>query len=809
MKKRLFSVLLAISMLLMLLPTASLAEEAPAEVKPAEQAVQTPAEGGEPEQKDEEPELSPSPEASPQAGGKEQEGQEGQQDQPQEQVQPVQPEDAYLTVTFQDKDGGEISSAVVKNGESVSAPAAPEVAGSKFIGWYAGETAISFPYTVDIAADTAMTVQARYEAALYVFFYNHEGSVVATKEGKAGDVISVGDVSFPVDDNESIVGWFADAARTQQVDSVTLTDSNVNLYAKVAQGYWITFESNGGSYVEPAFYAAGTAAQRPDDPTRSGFVFDGWFLDAELTQAADFAKITAAATVYAKWTEANTQYTVMHFQENADDDGYSFKESQTMRGVTGRTTNARAKSYPGFTAQTITQETIQGDGSTIVKVYYKRNVYTVTFWTVKWRGYGPLGEYVKDKEITQYRITAKYGQNISAKWPGGNWSIAPGSSTAQSNIDVMPLNGDEFYKNDSNEKGTAYYYLENLQGGYDLDHTDVGPRGATVTKEDRYPITGFTCDTARSAKNGASYNGAKFYYTRNSYNVVFVNNGTPEKTVSKKYQQDISDVSYTPAAPADKSDYVFGGWYDNDLGEGEPYVFAGKTMPAQNITVFAKWVAPTYTVTFIDVDGTTVLGTVTVDKNEQIDGAQVPPATVAEGDQFLGWVLANGNPFNMATRINRHYTLYAKVGNETTYTLTYDANGGEGTVPTDANKYVKNAYAQVMSGSGLTKDGKIFLGWSTDAAAASPAYYPGGSVKINGDTTLYAVWGTPTGKEHITYHSNFDTDKTRNGAEVPANSTVTVDGYTGLPSRPGYEFTGWNTASSGAAWTLLWAAAFA
>ena len=86
MKKRLFSVLLAISMLLMLLPTASLAEEAPVALKPAEQNVQTPAAGGELEQKDKEPELAPTPITSPQAGGEEQKQQAAQQDQPQEQL---------------------------------------------------------------------------------------------------------------------------------------------------------------------------------------------------------------------------------------------------------------------------------------------------------------------------------------------------------------------------------------------------------------------------------------------------------------------------------------------------------------------------------------------------------------------------------------------------------------------------------------------------------------------------------------------------------------------------------------------------
>lgn len=93
----------------------------------------------------------------------------------------------------------------------------------------------------------------------------------------------------------------------------------------------------------------------------------------------------------------------------------------------------------------------------------------------------------------------------------------------------------------------------------------------------------------------------------------------------------------------------------------------------------------------------------------------------------------------------------------------------------------------------------IFLGWSTDQNAVSPAYYPGGSVKINDNTTLYAVWGTPTGKAAITYHSNFGNDQTRKSEDKPINSLITVEGYGNLylPSRTGYEFTGWNTASDG------------
>ena len=788
MKRRLFSLLLAVCMLLMILPATSLAEEIPS--APAEAGAATPVQDG-----DATPFASPT--QSPAA-------EEEQKPQEEVRIEPVPSDDAYLTVVFQDKDGGEIATVVVKNGESVSAPAAPEVPGSKFVGWYEGENEVTFPYPANITEDTTMTVQARYDGALYVFFHSHDGRIVETRSGKTGDVISVSGVSYPLAEHQSITGWYTDAAWTQQVSSVTLADSNIDLYAKVETGYWITFESNGGSYVEPAFYASGATAQKPSDPTRPGFAFGGWFKDSALTRVADFAQITEATTVYAKWTEANTKYTVIHFQENADDDGYSFKESETKYGATNATTAARAKSYSGFTAQTIVQKTIKGDGSTIVEVRYKRNVYEVKFYSYS-------GWVTPSREYTSLRITAKYGANISDKWPtynGSNsWATTDGGNTYQANIDTMPLNGAKFYgPNQDSGSETAHYYVEVLPGEtgtvyhgvtYKLHHSDTSPgTGYFVTPNDKYPITGFTYK--EGTQNNASYNNAKFYYTRNSYEIKFMNGGAVDKTVSRKYQQSIDGVDYIPATPpSGMEDYVFGGWYDNKFGDGEPYVFTGKTMPAQNITVYAKWIAPTYTVTFYDADRTTILGTQTVNKNDQIDSTKVPEVTVEEGDQFLGWVLANGNPFHASTRINRNYTLYAKVSSETTYTLTYDANGGEGTVPTDSNNYAKGTYAQVVSGRGLTKEGMIFLGWSKDKNAVSPAYYAGGSVKIDGDTTLYAVWGTPTGKAAITYHSNFDSDKTRKSEDKPINSLITVEGYGNLPSRTGYEFNGWNTAPDG------------
>ena len=784
MKRRLFSLLLAVCMLLMILPATSLAEEIPS--APAEAGAATPVQDG-----DATPSASPAQSPAAEEGQKSQEG---------VRIEPVQPDDAYLTVVFQDKDGGEITTVVAKNRESVSAPAAPEVAGSKFVGWYAGDNKVDFPFPVAITADAEMTVQARYDGALYVFFHRDDGSIVETRSGKTGDVISVSGVSYPLAEHQSITGWCTDKALTKPVNSVTLENSNIDLYAKVETGYWITFESNGGSYVEPMFFAANTTAQKPSDPARPGFAFGGWFTDAALTSVANFAQIKESTKLYAKWTErTDVRYTVQHMIENADNDKYSLKETETQRGQTGALTRATAKNYDGFTAQAITQETINGDGSTMVKVYYKRKVYSVTFWRIKWEGGIFVGEYVKGKEFTEYRITAKHGANISDKWPGGNWTTSPGGSTYQANIDTMPLGGDEFYKTDEEGNAKAQYYLEDLKGNFVLDHTDLGPNGTSVTNEDRYPITGFTCNTALSAKNGDRYNGAKFYYNRNSYEIVFFNGGLKDKTVNVKYQQDISGQDYTPTTPpVGKTDHTFSGWYEDEECSLQ-FVFAGETMPAHNITLYAGWDGRDYTVTAHGKSDHAE----TVEKGDTVSPdlfASVIP-DVGEGETFMGWTEQQGSTrlFNFATQITRDIHLYPVIMDGKTYTLTYDANGGTGTVPTDSNKYAKGTYAQVVSGSGLTREGMIFLGWSTNQTAVSPAYYPGGSVKINDNTTLYAVWGTPTGKAAITYHSNFGSDETRKSEDKPINSLITVEGYGNLylPSRTGYEFTGWNTASDG------------
>lgn len=267
-------------------------------------------------------------------------------------------------------------------------------------------------------------------------------------------------------------------------------------------------------------------------------------------------------------------------------------DTQTKNGTTGAQTNAQAKNYEGFTAQAITQKTIAGDGSTIVNVYYKRDIYEVKFMSFcnkeehthdygcKWWGCDKEEHQHSEKcytEITDLTIRAKYGANISGKWPkyqgSSTWSVnkSVDKGPYQVNIDTMPIGGATFYgPKTGTGSETAYYYVEVLQGEsgteyngttYKLHHSDTSPgTGYYITDEDKYPITGFEFKEFKadyewvggifSGEYKPKYDNAKFYYTRESYNITFINGGKTEKTESRKYQQNISDVTCTPTRPA-------------------------------------------------------------------------------------------------------------------------------------------------------------------------------------------------------------------------------------------------------------------
>ena len=617
------------------------------------------------------------------------------------------------------------------------------------------------------------------------------------------------DVRFPVGDDQALTGWTYGDTTLPTDGSVTISGADITLTAIVETGFWITFESNGGSYIPPQF-VSGTAVE-PAAPTRFGYSFAGWYTDSAFASAADFGAIKSAATLYAKWDLADSKYTVIYWQENADDDNYSYKESEVLTGATGTQTAAVAKDYNGFTAQTFEQAVIAADGSTIINIYYKRNVFSVYFYDTVWDS--SLEKRVQGSEFVNLRITAKHGATIRDQWPDMDcsWETEIDSWHFQANIDVMPLGDTCFFRAAALGHESAGYYLEDLDGNYVLDHTDTGaPDPSAIAKEDCYPIRGFTfkeyvASTFVSVNDNCIYDnycGAKFYYTRNSYKIDYMNNAdTPIKTVDYKYEADISDAAdFVPSRPDGIPEtYVFEGWYF-DEGCKAKCDFTGMTMPYNNIVVYANWVAPTFTVTVYDKDGSTVLKTFTeVPLNAVIDETEMPSPTLANNESLLGWSLEDGSLFSFSTKITRDYKLYAIVGNSDKLTITYAANDGTSAVRQDPKSYAKGAEAIVLDNPFTPPAGKVFLGWNTAADGSGTLYYPNSSIEVPSNITLYAVWGDQAKAVSVTYHANDGTSASTTINALANNSLIEIQSYDslGLPMRPGYSFLGWSTAPNG------------
>ena len=713
---------------------------------------------------------------------------------------------AVDTYRFYDADGKELTdwTQTVAKGEELLEPTAPKKDNARFVGWYDERDNLfeGFGEITSVTGGATVKLTAEFEEYSYVYFMNEDGTQVVyyTAAGKAGETVAEVDlnaatakVELTMGKEKGVIGW-STKKNSATAETITFVAGDTYVYPVVKAGFWVTFDTDGGDYMAPQFRMEALDLNTVT-PTRSGYTFDGWY-DAEGNMVTT---VSETATVTAHWTASNkTEYTVIHWQENADDNEYSSKDIEKKTGATNSTTNAKAKSYLGFTAQTIEQKTIAGDGSTIVNVYYKRNVYIVNFYDRKGK-----------KEYTDLRISAKYGANISKKWPtynGSNtWYVGKNSNTSQVNIDTMPLGGAKFYGPKTGYGSeTAYYYVEVLPGEsgtttyngvqYKLHHSDTSPgTGYTVSKEDQYPITGFTFNANVSTPIRSKYNNAKFYYTRNSYNIVFMNKGAKDREVSRKYQQNISDVNYNPTKPASvPANFTFAGWYDNEPCEGTAYVFDGKTMPAQNITLYAKWQAPVIEAkVYLTASADGEFKTIEIPYGKKLsDSEKFKELLKTLPEQPSAWIDSNGALFNVDTELYSSVTISPFFPSaKDSFTVTYVEDKNEN-VATDNQKYVSGSSARVLP----PENSENFRAWKTEDGKL---IHPGDKITVTKNTTLRAVYTNKPQTVTITYHYNFEGSSTQPFIDsgYPKNTTATVKSLSEVKftAPTGYKFLGWAT----------------
>lgn len=346
--------------------------------------------------------------------------------------------------------------------------------------------------------------------------------------------------------------------------------------------------------------------------TRAGYTFDGWYTDANCTTA--FTATTMPAeniTLYAKWTaQGDISYTVEHYQQNVADDDYTLADTESKTGATGQPTAAESKSYPGFTAQNFDQQTVKGDGSTVVKVYYTRNEYTLTYdlngsdasWTDSAENKSNIYRYGAAVTILTSNDLSRAGYAF------GGW-YTDVDCTTRWNESTMPAENTTLYAkwNAGQVNYTVNYYLQNGDGtDYVLQDTVSGSGETGQTVDVQKSFEGFVpkadSSTSITLKADSAQNVVDLYYTRNRYTLSFnlgdgvsLDDGCAPNGGSIYYGAEIS----TDMTNAKRTGYTFVGWYEDEAYQTE---WSGTTMPARDITLYAKWDVLTYVLRF-DWDG--------------------------------------------------------------------------------------------------------------------------------------------------------------------------------------------------------------
>ena len=224
-------------------------------------------------------------------------------------------------------------------------------------------------------------------------------------------------------------------------------------------------------------------------------------------------------------------------------------------------------------------------------------------------------------------------------------------------------------------------------------------------------LTGSPVTAISNAETGNKEYWAKWEI--NQYTITFDTVGG--STVASITQ----DYGTAIAAPADptREGYTFIGW-DKEIPS---------TMPAENVTVTAKWVVNQYTITF-DTAGGSAVASITQDYGTAITA---PANPTREGYTFIGWDKAI--PATMPAE-NMIITANWKVNQ---YTITFDSNGGSEIAP-----ITQDYGTAITAPADPTREGYTFIGWDKAIPATMPAE----------DLTITAQWrdiAVPTGEIKI------------------------------------------------------------
>ena len=570
----------------------------------------------------------------------------------------------------------------------------------------------------------------------------------------------------------------------ESVKNVTVTGKD-EMGVETLKKYTVTYDANGGTGA-PA--AQDKLHNKPltlssTEPAWEGYKFTGWLGDDGKTyQAGTSYETNADLTLTAQWEVDAVNYTVKHLQQNVDGNGYTEVETQTLSGKTGELTNAAAKTYEGFTAQTVTQSTIAADGSTVVEIRYDRNSYNLTW----------------NDGTTATTSRVKYGATITK--PADPTKTGYSFNGWDSTITEMPANDVTI---NATWTPIAYAVVYNGNGSTAGEMTNSTHTYDVYQKltANAFSKTGYTFAewNTQADGNGTSYaNEEEIWnlastnvevnlyaqWTANNYTVKFNANGgngtMADQCFTYDAEQALSENKFTPVDET----FVFAGWAETADGEvvyNDKNAVKNLTADADGVVIlYAVWKQDVYAITYKSNPADIGMSTTGLNATySSEDGYEITVEPTATGYTFQNWTTETAgvtvsDDGKTVTIPKNHTGAVELVANFkiNQYTITFNTDGG-----TDVAAITKDYGAAVGEVTAPTKTGYTFAGWDKQIPTTMPAE----------DMTITASWTINQ------YTITFDT------AGGTAITPITQDYGTAVtapvaPTKTGYTFADWTPA---------------
>ncbi|CAB4648778.1 unannotated protein [freshwater metagenome] len=592
-----------------------------------------------------------------------------------------------------------------------------------------GRTATQ-PYTVTIGG-----------ALCTVTYDEAGGSAVANT-----DFLQPGTVTLPAAPTRagySFLGWFTAATGGSPLTSPhTPSGCNVELIARWALLYNVTYEERGGTAVADATFISGGTVTLPPAPTRAGFTFTGWFTapDGGTQYGSTATPPNGDVTIYAQWLP----YTVTYEERG----GTSVSDTTFNCPTTCDTiTLPPAPTRAGYVFEGWYTEPTGGTryGATYVPtakdqvIYAQWTPYEVSFNT---QGGTSVAGYIIGSNAT---ITLPPAPTRAGFTFNGWYTTPTGGSPVGSTYG--PHTGDlEFYAQWSPVLHNVTY--QEYGGTAVPDATFVS--GGTVTLPADPTRAGYTFDGWFTAQTGGTMYNTTFsppdgnlvvhaQWTQNPFTVTYEEHGGT--TVSDS--EFVSGGTITLPSRPTRAGYTFDGWFTAQTG-GTKY---GSTSspPDGNLVVHAQWTQVSantvFTVTYEEHGGTTVSNATFVSGGT----VTLPAAPTRAGYTFDGWFTeqTDGTRFNSTfSPADENVVVHAQ-WTQIPFTVSFEEHGG--TAVPDST-FVSGGTLALPAEP--TRAGYTFNGWFTAQTGGtkygSIASPPDGNLVVHAQWTAVAVVSGPS-----------------------------------------------------------------